>query len=424
MESIAAANILPTSTVSPGTGASAINQATAGAASDQGGQVAPEAQQAFGDLLAKQIALAIPQLLKLKGSDSSALPTNINEAPTEAPTVDPSQLIQQINIDINQILSGQSQGTENLFKDASKLLAEDPALAGALRKIKKSGTEDFSTLDPAELQSIQQLVSLTIPFGNLPPTFAATSATTGKDLPNDISVTLQDITQQTPLSASAVSSAIQSDPSATSEDKALAAFAVELATKLGAAVKPDNATQSQNTQQLQQVPLNVISSATTVNAINSNRMEVAPVVGSPHWDSALGDKVVWIVGSQTQNAELHLNPPMLGPLEIRVSMSNGQANLSFMTQHAAVGQAIEAATPRLREMMIDSGINMGSMSVNVGTFAQQQQDQAAQQQAANNSNNAAGNDLFFGMGNDSATPDAVTTTVQPLRDLGMVDLFA
>lgn len=416
MDSISVANVLPTSTASPGAGTSAVGQASAGAASAHGSNIAPGAHGAFSDLLAKQIAQLIPQLLEESQKDSTNLIAN--DAST-VPAIDPSQLIQQINIDINQVLSGQPQGTENLTKDVQKLLAQDPALAGALKKLKKSGTEDLSALDPAELQSIQQLVTLTIPFGNLPPTLAATTPVTGKELPKDMTV-------QTKLPTPAALSVIQADPMASSEDKSLAAFAVELATRLAAAaVKPESTAQTQETQQTQQqIPLNVISSATTVNAINSNSLEVAPTVGSPNWDTALGEKVVWIVGAQTQNAELHLNPPSLGPLEIRVSMSDGQANLSFMTQHAAVREAIEAASPKLREMMGDSGINMGSMSVNVGTFAQQQQDQAAQQQAANNRNNASSNDLFFGTGTDSTPVDVVTTTVQPLRDLGMVDLFA
>jgi flagellar hook-length control protein FliK len=176
----------------------------------------------------------------------------------------------------------------------------------------------------------------------------------------------------------------------------------------------------------QQTPLNVINSAATVSNTNNDRAEVGPPVGSQTWDSALGEKVIWIVGTQTQNAELHLNPPSLGPLEVRVSLSDGQANVSFMTQHAAVREAIEAATPKLREMLGDSGINMGSVSVNVGTFSQQQpQDQAAQQQAANNRNNASNNDFSFGTtGADTAPAEIVTTTVRPVRDLGMVDLFA
>jgi flagellar hook-length control protein FliK len=101
-------------------------------------------------------------------------------------------------------------------------------------------------------------------------------------------------------------------------------------------------------------------------------------VASPAWGEMLGERVVWMAGQQQQTAELHLNPPSLGPLEVRVSVSDGQANLTFSTQHMPVREAIEAATPRLREMLGESGIGLGSVSVNVGSFSQQQGAQAQQ----------------------------------------------
>lgn len=94
-------------------------------------------------------------------------------------------------------------------------------------------------------------------------------------------------------------------------------------------------------------------------------------VTSPVWSSMLGDRVVWMVGRQQQFAEIHLNPPALGPLEIRLSVQDGQASLTFTTQHIPVREALEAATPRLREMLGESGISLGSVAVNVGTFDQQ-----------------------------------------------------
>lgn len=151
-------------------------------------------------------------------------------------------------------------------------------------------------------------------------------------------------------------------------------------------------------------------------------LEIPQRVDSNQWGNGLGDKVVWMVGSHTQGAELRLNPPALGPLEIRVSMSDGQATLSFMTQHAPVREAIEAATPRLRELLADSGINLGSVSVNVGTFAQQQsgsQEQSQQKSSAGHWSAAFGAD---DEGAGFAAP--VATSVRYLRDGGMVDLFA
>lgn len=149
-------------------------------------------------------------------------------------------------------------------------------------------------------------------------------------------------------------------------------------------------------------------------------LEIPQRVDSSQWGNALGDKVVWMVGSQSQGAELRLNPPALGPLEVRVSMNDGQATLSFVTQHAPVREAIEAATPRLREMLAESGISLGGVSVNLGTFAQQQpgsQEQFQQRSSAGHwSTNFDEDDAGF-------APQA-PTSVRYLRDGGMVDLFA
>lgn len=103
-------------------------------------------------------------------------------------------------------------------------------------------------------------------------------------------------------------------------------------------------------------------------------------VGAPGWGGELGQKVVWMVGQQKQSAELQLNPPNLGPLEIRLTLNQDQMSATFVSHHGAVRDAIEAALPRLREMLADSGIALGNVMVGAESFAQQQQQQAAAQQ--------------------------------------------
>ncbi len=425
MQSIPLVNIAPTPTVKPSAGASNTGQsandadatgatAASGAADASSDQGTPSTTGTFDNLLAKQIAMAVAQIMKSGDVADTKTDPNANAKidallanAKDVPAIDPNELLKQINIDINQLAGNDKPDAGTIDKSLDKLLAADPALAGILKKAKKSGADDVAELDKS------QTATAVIAVGNLPPTLAATTDVTGKDLPKDIGISTQ-------VPTANVKPDIQLDANSAAsskDDKALNAFANELTTKLAATT---------DQTPTQQTPLNAISSAATVNNINNNRAEVGPPVGSQTWDSALGEKVVWIVGTQTQNAELHLNPPSLGPLEVRVSLSDGQANVSFMTQHAAVREAIEAATPKLREMLGDSGINMGSVSVNVGTFSQQQQDQAAQQQAANNrNNNASNNDFSFGTtGADAAPVETVTTTVRPVRDLGMVDLFA
>lgn len=143
-------------------------------------------------------------------------------------------------------------------------------------------------------------------------------------------------------------------------------------------------------------------------------------VSSPAWGDALGDRMVWMVNQQQQGAELRLNPPSLGPLEIKLSMSgDGQASLTFSTQHLPVKEALEAATPRLREMFGESGLNLGSVSVNVGSFSQQQggEQQQASRQAPQEWGQAQQETDFT-----SLLPTAVTSLGR--NGNGMVDFFA
>ncbi|SFU72536.1 flagellar hook-length control protein FliK [Nitrosospira multiformis] len=88
-----------------------------------------------------------------------------------------------------------------------------------------------------------------------------------------------------------------------------------------------------------------------------------PRVGTGSWDNALGQRVLWMVSHQHQIAELNLNPPELGPLQVVLSVNSDQASAAFVSQNPEVRQALEAALPRLKEMMAESGINLGNATV-------------------------------------------------------------
>lgn len=105
-------------------------------------------------------------------------------------------------------------------------------------------------------------------------------------------------------------------------------------------------------------------------------MEIAAPVGSPGWGNALADKVTWMSSQGSQVAELHLNPQHLGPLDVQLTIVNDQASAVFVSHHPAVREAIEAAMPRLRDMLAESGIMLGNTMVGAESFQQQQQQQA------------------------------------------------
>ncbi|MDP2828830.1 MAG: flagellar hook-length control protein FliK [Sulfuricellaceae bacterium] len=115
----------------------------------------------------------------------------------------------------------------------------------------------------------------------------------------------------------------------------------------------------------------------------STVLAVQPPVGNSNWGESFSQKVVWMVGQQQQVAEMKLNPPHLGPMEVRLTVNNDQVTAMFVSHHASVREAIEAAMPRLREMFADSGMTLGNAMVSSESFSRQQT--ASQDQRSNSS---------------------------------------
>jgi len=93
-------------------------------------------------------------------------------------------------------------------------------------------------------------------------------------------------------------------------------------------------------------------------AANLLDMGVPQQVGAKGWGGAIADRLMWMVQGEQQFAKLRLNPPNLGPLEVRVSVSQDQTSVAFLSQHAAVREALEAALPRLREMFDQQSLDL------------------------------------------------------------------
>lgn len=127
---------------------------------------------------------------------------------------------------------------------------------------------------------------------------------------------------------------------------------------------------------LQMTDLAVATAAlpASASAPTTQNLQIDTRVGAPGWNGELAQKVVWMATQQLQVAELRLNPPHLGPVEVALTVGNDQgtqASIQFASPHLATREAIESALPRLREMMADSGIALGNVTVSADSFQQQ-----------------------------------------------------
>lgn len=127
---------------------------------------------------------------------------------------------------------------------------------------------------------------------------------------------------------------------------------------------------------LRGAPPAAMEAPTPTSGAAANRL--APSVGTAAWGQALSEKVVWMAAGTQQTASLTLNPPNLGPLQIVLNISNEQATASFFSAQPEVRQALEAAFPRLREMMSEAGIQLGQATVSADTPQQHASDSRSQ----------------------------------------------
>lgn len=91
-----------------------------------------------------------------------------------------------------------------------------------------------------------------------------------------------------------------------------------------------------------------------------------------HWERTLGQQLNWMLNNQVQEAEIRVDPPHLGPLELRVSLHQNQTTVTFFSHEAVVREALEQALPRLRELLDAQGISLGQAQVSDQSLARQQ----------------------------------------------------
>jgi len=138
---------------------------------------------------------------------------------------------------------------------------------------------------------------------------------------------------------------------------------------------------------------------------------------APSWPQQFGEKIVWLAHNDQQSAQININPPQLGPVQITVSLNGDQATLAFASPHAEVRQAIESALPQLKEMLSTAGINLGQSNVGAN-MGQNNPDNPFQ--SANGTRSANENAIL--PANDIAAGTASAPALQ--RGRGLVDLFA
>jgi flagellar hook-length control protein FliK len=147
---------------------------------------------------------------------------------------------------------------------------------------------------------------------------------------------------------------------------------------------------------------------------------IAQPVGSPGWTEEIGNQVSWLANRSESRAELVLTPPQMGRIEVNLSVKGDQATASFVSSNPVVREALEAALPRLREVLADAGIQLGQTQVN----AENPRQWAQQEKHGDNSGSDPVRATPVHEALSSASSGSLSTTSGLKGGRGLVDVFA
>ena len=80
----------------------------------------------------------------------------------------------------------------------------------------------------------------------------------------------------------------------------------------------------------------------------------------------LQERVSSMLSINNKEAEIRLDPPEMGSMQIRIRSDAEQAQINFVVQNQQAKEALEQSLPRLREMLAQQGIELGDSSISYG----------------------------------------------------------
>jgi flagellar hook-length control protein FliK len=134
-------------------------------------------------------------------------------------------------------------------------------------------------------------------------------------------------------------------------------------------------------------------------------------VGSSAWQDEIGTHLTWMTQKGLETGSLRVSPEHLGPVEVNITVQNGDASVWFAANHPDTRAALEQALPRLREMFANQGMNLADAGVSRQSLSQQDRNQSR-------------SGASQGISGVSAVSAADGASAAARINLGLVDLYA
>ncbi len=137
-------------------------------------------------------------------------------------------------------------------------------------------------------------------------------------------------------------------------------------------------------------------------------------VSHAEWGDKLVGKLTWLTARNMSVAEIHLTPPDMGPMEVRVQVQQEQANITVHSANPAVRDQLELHSHRLRDMLNEQGLSLEQFDV-----SDSPQQQAGEEGPGEHGGSGGGALADTGLEDHDLQPESLDLTWK-----GEVDIFA
>ncbi|QJC78299.1 flagellar hook-length control protein FliK [Pseudomonas umsongensis] len=169
--------------------------------------------------------------------------------------------------------------------------------------------------------------------------------------------------------------------------------------------------------------LAALTQAATPKTANALPVNQPIAMHQSGWTEEVVNRVMYLSSANLKAADIQLQPAELGRLDIRVNMvPDQQTQVTFMSAHPGVREALDGQMQRLRDMFTQQG--MGQVDVNVSDQSRGSQDQAQHQQAQSGRASAGGGRLDSMDDELSASVTQVAASPTSVIGSSAVDYYA
>ncbi|WP_237882989.1 flagellar hook-length control protein FliK [Pseudomonas sp. PGPR40] len=169
--------------------------------------------------------------------------------------------------------------------------------------------------------------------------------------------------------------------------------------------------------------LAALTQAATPKTANALPVNQPIAMHQSGWTEEVVNRVMYLSSANLKAADIQLQPAELGRLDIRVNMvPDQQTQVTFMSAHPSVREALDGQMHRLRDMFAQQG--MGQVDVNVSDQSRGWQGQEQAQQGQGGRSNASGGRLDSVDEELPATLAEITANTTSVIGTSAVDYYA